>query len=67
MPFSVSFRARRRPLSERQPIHGLHIGYDSPEEMIASITDIARQFFVNPKRRVEFMLVMEKARRRAEL
>lgn len=36
------------------------LGYDSPEEMIASISDITRQFFVNPKRGVEFMLVMDK-------
>jgi PAS domain S-box-containing protein len=36
------------------------LGYHSPEEMIASISDITRQFFVNPKRGVEFMLVMDK-------
>jgi len=35
-------------------------GYDSPEQMIASVTDITRQFFANPKRGVEFMLVMDK-------
>ena len=35
-------------------------GYDSPEEMIASITDISRQFYVNPKRREEAMLVMDR-------
>jgi PAS domain S-box-containing protein len=35
-------------------------GYDSPEEMIASITDISRQFYVNPQRREEAMLVMDK-------
>jgi PAS domain S-box-containing protein len=36
------------------------LGYNSPEEMIASITDITRHFFVNPKRGVEFMLIMDK-------
>ena len=35
-------------------------GYDSPEEMVASITDISRQFYVNSKRREEAMLVMDK-------
>jgi PAS domain S-box-containing protein len=30
-------------------------GYDSPEEMIASITDISRQFYVTRERRAEFM------------
>jgi two-component system, NtrC family, sensor kinase len=30
-------------------------GYDSPEDMVASITDIAQQFYVNPKRRTEFI------------
>jgi len=36
------------------------LGYDSPEEMIASVTGIARQFFVDRKRGVEFMLVVDK-------
>jgi PAS domain S-box-containing protein len=35
-------------------------GYDSPQDMIASITDISRQFYVNPKRHQEFMLVMDR-------
>jgi PAS domain S-box-containing protein len=30
-------------------------GYDSPEEMIVSITDISRQFYADPKRRQEFL------------
>jgi PAS domain S-box-containing protein len=30
-------------------------GYDSPDDMIASITDISRQFYVVPERRAEFM------------
>jgi PAS domain S-box-containing protein len=42
------------------PSMAFTFGYDSPEEMIVSITDIARQFFVSPKRGVEFMLVMDK-------
>jgi PAS domain S-box-containing protein len=35
-------------------------GYDSPEEMVASITDIVSQFFVDPKKGLEFMLIMDK-------
>jgi len=35
-------------------------GYDSPQDMIASITDIARQFYSDPKRRQEFVLVMDR-------
>ena len=35
-------------------------GYDSPQEMIASITDISRQFYAEPKRCQEFMLVMDR-------
>ena len=42
------------------PSMAFTFGYDSPEEMIASITDISRQFYVNPKRREEFMLLMDK-------
>jgi len=34
--------------------------YESPEEMIASITDIPTQLFVSSKRGVEFMLMMDK-------
>jgi len=34
--------------------------YESPEEMIASITNIPTQLFVSAKRGVEFMLVMDK-------
>ena len=36
------------------------LGYNSPEEVIAGITDISRQFFVSPKRGLEFLLVMDK-------
>jgi PAS domain S-box-containing protein len=36
------------------------VGYGSPEEMVACITDIPRQLFVNPKRGAEFMLLMGK-------
>jgi PAS domain S-box-containing protein len=34
--------------------------YDSPEDMIAGVTDISTQFFASPKRGVEFMLVMDR-------
>jgi PAS domain S-box-containing protein len=35
-------------------------GYDSPQEMMASVPDIAFQAYVDPKRREEFKLLMEK-------
>ena len=34
-------------------------GYDSPEELIASVNDIERQFYVAPNRRQEFFALME--------
>jgi PAS domain S-box-containing protein len=42
------------------PSMALMIGYDSPEEMIASITDISTQFYVDPKRREEITSSIEK-------
>jgi len=42
------------------PSMAFALGYDSPEEMIASITDILKQFFVSHKRGVEFMLTMDR-------
>ena len=33
-------------------------GYESPEEMIATVTDISLQFYVEPKRREEFLYRM---------
>jgi PAS domain S-box-containing protein len=42
------------------PALAFTFGYDSPEEMSATIADISHQFFANPKRGVEFMLVMDK-------
>jgi PAS domain S-box-containing protein len=35
-------------------------GYDSPEELIASVNDIERQLYVEPNRRQEFLALMEK-------
>jgi PAS domain S-box-containing protein len=35
-------------------------GYDSPGEMVASITDIISQFFADPQNGLEFMLIMDK-------
>ena len=35
-------------------------GYDSPEELIASVNDIERQFYVEPNRRQEVFALMEK-------
>ena len=34
-------------------------GYESPEDLISSITDIARQVYVKPEQREEFMRLME--------
>jgi PAS domain S-box-containing protein len=36
------------------------LGYDSAEEMIATLSDISRQMYVDPKRRDEFVLLMDK-------
>ncbi len=36
-------------------------GYESPEDMITSIMDLGHQVFVNPDRRQEFSVEMEKA------
>jgi sigma-B regulation protein RsbU (phosphoserine phosphatase) len=33
-------------------------GYDSPEELLAVLTDVSRQLYVQPDRRAEFTLVM---------
>lgn len=35
-------------------------GFASPQEMIAAVTDIARQVYVDPKRRDEFIRLMQK-------
>lgn len=35
-------------------------GYASPEEMVAAITDIGNQLFVDKKRAIEFMLTMDR-------
>jgi adenylate cyclase len=35
-------------------------GYDSPEELIASVNDMERQLYVEPNRRQEFFRLMEK-------
>ncbi|HEY9073128.1 MAG TPA: PAS domain S-box protein, partial [Desulfobaccales bacterium] len=35
-------------------------GYESPEELMAAITDIKTQFYVDPQRRSEFIRLMEK-------
>jgi PAS domain S-box-containing protein len=40
------------------PSMAFTLGYSSPEEMIASITDISHQFYVDPKRREDFQLHM---------
>ncbi len=42
------------------PSMAFTFGYDSPEEMTASITDMTQHFFAKPKRGVEFMLVMDR-------
>ncbi len=35
------------------------LGYDSPEEVIRSITDIAQQIYVNPERRAELLRLVD--------
>ncbi len=35
------------------------LGYDSPEEVIANLTDIGHQIYVDPNRRTEFVQLME--------
>ena len=37
------------------------LGYDSPEEMLAAITDISRQLYVDPARRDDYSREMRKA------
>ena len=37
-------------------------GYDSPAELMASITDIARRLYVEPGRREEFVRLMQEQR-----
>ena len=41
------------------PTHAKMLGYETPEEMIASLTDVAHQFYVDPSRRTEFMRILE--------
>jgi PAS domain S-box-containing protein len=36
------------------------LGYDSPEEMIATLSDISLQMYIDPKRRDEFIFIMNK-------
>ena len=36
------------------------LGYDNPQELVSSITDIASQVYANPEDRNEFMRLMEK-------
>lgn len=35
------------------------LGYDSPEEMIKSVADLSKNFYVNPERRAEFRRLIE--------
>jgi len=41
------------------PAQARQFGYESPQEMIASVTDIATQIYVDPLERAEFMRVLE--------
>jgi PAS domain S-box-containing protein len=41
------------------PAQARLLGYESPEELIASITDIATEIYVDPKERIEFMRALE--------
>jgi len=42
------------------PAQARMLGYDSPEELTTSITDISHQLYVDPKRREEFTSLVEK-------
>jgi PAS domain S-box-containing protein len=42
------------------PAHARILGYDSPEELIASLTDITHQTYVDPDRRTEFLHMVER-------
>jgi PAS domain S-box-containing protein len=42
------------------PSMAFTFGYDSPEEMVATVSDISQQFFASPQRGLEFMLVMDR-------
>jgi PAS domain S-box-containing protein len=42
------------------PAMAFTFGYHSPAEMVSGITDIGAQLFADPKRSVEFMLVMDR-------
>ena len=35
-------------------------GYSSPEELIADVTDIGKHWYVDPKRRAEFVAVLKR-------
>ncbi|MCX8021727.1 MAG: PAS domain S-box protein [Syntrophorhabdaceae bacterium] len=48
-----------RFLSANPSLAKIH-GYDSPEELITSITDIGRQLYVDPKRRLELLAKLER-------
>lgn len=39
------------------------LGYDSPEELISSITDIATQYYVNPEDRQRFLQLLQESQR----
>lgn len=47
-----------RYLSANPAVARIH-GYGSPEEMIQSVTDIARQLYVDPSRRLELIRVLQ--------
>ncbi|NJS10020.1 MAG: response regulator [Microcoleus sp. CSU_2_2] len=46
-----------RHLSANNALAGIY-GYDSCDQMLAELTDIGRQLYVNPNRRAEFVAVM---------
>jgi PAS domain S-box-containing protein len=42
------------------PAHARILGYDSPEDLILSLTDIMHQTYVDPDRRTEFLHMLER-------
>ena len=41
------------------PAHSKMLGYDSPEELICTLTDVRHQLYVDPGRRTEFLHTLE--------
>jgi PAS domain S-box-containing protein len=45
---------------ETNPAHARMLGYESGEELLACLTDVTHQIYVEPERRAQFMNILEK-------